>query len=132
MLAPTRPRVLVIDDEETIRELLAEFLALRGYEVAQAGTAVAGLTAARERSPDVVLLDLNLPGSMSGVEALRTLARSTPVIVVSGTQDAELARTTLQQGAFDYVTKPFNLGRVADVVGAAILHGGGSPPPRPC
>lgn len=132
MPARTRPRVLVIDDEETIRELLTEFLGLRGYEVAQAATAVAGLTEARERVPDVVLLDLNLPGSMSGVEALRMLARATPVIVVSGTQDIDLARATLAEGAFDYVTKPFNLGRVADVVGAAILHGGGTPPERAC
>ena len=128
MPAPAGSRVLVVDDEENIRELLTEFLGLRGYDVVQAATAVAALAAAREQSPDVVLLDLNLRGSISGVEALRTLVRSTHVIVVSGTQDTELARATLAEGAFDYVTKPFDLGRVADVVAAAILHGGGTPP----
>ena len=126
--APAGSRVLVVDDEENIRELLTEFLGLRGYDVVQAATAVAALAAAREQSPDVVLLDLNLRGSISGVETLRTLVRSTHVIVVSGTQDAELARATLAEGAFDYVTKPFDLGRVADVVAAAILHGRGTPP----
>jgi DNA-binding response OmpR family regulator len=126
--APVPPRVLVIDDEVTIRDLLTEFLALRGYEVAQAATAVAALAAQRERSFDVVLLDLHLPGAMSGVEVLRTLARSTRVVVLSGTQDTELARATLAEGAFDYVTKPFHLNRVAEVVGAAIAYGGGIPP----
>ncbi|MBI1737380.1 MAG: response regulator [Candidatus Rokubacteria bacterium] len=126
MPASARRRVLVIDDEETIRELLTEFLGLRGYEVRQAATAVAGLAEARERPPDVVLLDLHLPGTVSGVDALRALAQTTRVIVVSGTPDAELARTTLQLGAFDYITKPFNLGRVADLVGAAILQDGGA------
>ena len=127
---PPAPCVLVIDDEDSIREVLSDFLVSRGYQVVEAATAVGGLSVARERQPDVVLLDLNLPGAISGADALRALARTTPVVVVSGTQDAQLARDTLALGAFDYVTKPFDLDRVADVVAAAIVHGGGSGEPR--
>ena len=128
MPARDRPRALVIDDEESLRLLFSDFLSLRGYDVETAGTAVAGLAVARERPPSIILLDLNMPGVVSGAEAVAALARVAPVIVVSGTDDVELARDTLQQGAFDYVTKPFDLNHLATIMAAAITHRGGTPP----
>jgi DNA-binding response OmpR family regulator len=115
-----RPRVLIVEDEDAIREILIEFLQSQGYAGEGAGTAVAGMSAARERRPDVVLLDINLPGAVSGLDVVTTLARESPVIVISGTHDSELARAALRRGAFDYITKPFDLVRVAAVVASAV------------
>lgn len=70
-------RVLIIEDEEGIRRTLADFLTGCGLEVEEAADAVAGLAAARERPPSVVLLDLNLPG-LSGAEVIPVLARQAP------------------------------------------------------
>jgi DNA-binding NtrC family response regulator len=122
--APTRPRVLVIDDEAAIRDVLSEFLAMRGFDVEEAATAIGGLAAARQHRPAVILLDLQMPGVVSGAEAITTLARAAPVIVISGTDDVHLARNTLREGAFDYITKPFDLNRLATVIDIAIAHGG--------
>ena len=119
----TRLRVLVVDDEDRVRELVIDHLTLEGYDVEGANDATAGLTAARERRPAVVLLDLNLPGVASGFDLLGAFVHEAPVIVLSGMRDSDLARATLRQGAFDYVTKPFALSRLTAVVAAAITHG---------
>jgi DNA-binding response OmpR family regulator len=123
-----RPRVLVVEDEEAVRDLLVEYLEMRGFETEGAPTAVAGLAAMRERRPDLVVLDVHLPGAMSGVDAVGSFARDAAVVVVSGNEDADLARATLGRGAFDYVTKPFDLERFLGVIQAALLHRGTSPP----
>lgn len=120
--------MLVVDDEDPIRDLLVEYLALRGYDAEGAATAVAGLAVVRERPVDVVVLDVNLPGAMSGVDAVPNFARSAAVVVVSGTEDAELARATVRRGAFGYLTKPFGLDRLFTVLEAA-LRQRGTPPP---
>jgi DNA-binding NtrC family response regulator len=117
-----RSRILVVDDEDAIRELLTDYLTSEGYDVAAAGSAVAALAAARERRPDVILLDLNLQGAVSGVDVVGAFASEWPVVVISGTRDTDLARIALRAGAFDYITKPFDLRRVAAVLAAAIVH----------
>jgi DNA-binding response OmpR family regulator len=115
-------RVLIVEDEDALRELLTDYLTSEGYVVSSAANAVAGVAAAREDQPDVILLDLHLPGAVSGADILEVLAREWPIIVISGTRDVDLARVALQSGAFDYITKPFDLLRVAAVVAAAIVH----------
>jgi two-component system KDP operon response regulator KdpE len=112
--------VLVIDDETAIRQLLLDFLDSRGYDVEEASTTAAGLEAARLRPPSVVLIDLHLPGVVSSAAAVATLSRDVPVIVVTGTHDAKLAWDLLNQGAFDYITKPFDLNRLATLMDAAV------------
>jgi two-component system response regulator (stage 0 sporulation protein F) len=126
----TRPAgqrtVLVADDDPEIREMLEEFFVGKGYQVR---IAVDGVGAVREltgRAPDVVLLDIEMPG-LSGVDALPTLkalAPGTAVIMVSGTTDVEVARRTLAAGAFDYATKPVDLARLLESVETAIAMGG--------
>lgn len=124
MPARPRPRVLVIDDEDPIRDLLVEYLVMRGYDAEGAATAVAGLALMRERPADVVVLDVRLPGAMSGVEAVPSFAHQAAVVVVSGTEEAELASATMRRGAFGYVTKPFELERFLAVIEAALLQRG--------
>lgn len=123
MIAPPRPRILVVDDEAEIRDVLRETLAREGYEIVEAANAAAALAAVRDHRPHAVLLDLMMPGSISGQDIVAAISRDVPVIVITALTDVEIARRTLQEGAFDLVMKPFDLRRVADIVEAALAHG---------
>lgn len=117
-----RPTVLVVDDDPDIRDVLEDFLGSRGYAVRSAEGAASALREILHAGPDVVLLDIDLPG-LTGAEALpaiRALVPDTAVIMVSGTADVEVARRTLVLGAFDYVTKPIDLEHLAETLEAAV------------
>ena len=105
-----RRRLLVVEDDATLRQTLAFNLAREGYEVSVAADGEAALEAARGGRLDLILLDVMLPG-MSGVEVLRVLRGegvSTPVIILSAKGD-EIDRVVgLKVGADDYVAKPFS------------------------
>lgn len=101
-------RVLLVEDEHPLRRALAMNLAARGYDVVEADTAARGLTAVAVEEPDVILLDLGLPG-MDGFETLRALRPATraAVIVVSVMPGEKDKVRALDAGADDYVVKPF-------------------------
>jgi len=105
-----RRRLLVVEDDRTLRQALTFNLTREGYEVSTAADGEAALEAARSERLDLVLLDVMLPG-MSGMEILRVLRRdgvTTPVIILSAKGD-EIDRVVgLKLGADDYVTKPFS------------------------
>jgi len=105
-----RRRLLLVEDDPTLRQALAFNLTREGYEVSTAADGESALEAARSERLDLVLLDVMLPG-MSGVEVLRVLRRegvSTPVIILSAKGD-EIDRVVgLKIGADDYVAKPFS------------------------
>ena len=105
-----RRRVLVVEDDRTLRQALSFNLTKEGYDVTSAADGEAALQAARNDRPDVILLDVMLPG-MSGVEVVRVLRGegvSTPIIIVSAKGD-EIDRVVgLKVGADDYVAKPFS------------------------
>jgi two-component system alkaline phosphatase synthesis response regulator PhoP len=105
-----RRRLLLIEDDPTLRRALAFNLSREGYDVASAADGESGLEAARADRLDLILLDVMLPG-MSGIEVLRVLRRegiSTPVIILSAKGD-EIDRVVgLKVGADDYVAKPFS------------------------
>jgi two-component system alkaline phosphatase synthesis response regulator PhoP len=105
-----RRRILLVEDDPTLRQALSFNLTREGYEVAAAADGEAALEAARSDRLDLILLDVMLPG-MSGVEVLRVLRRegvSTPVIILSAKGD-EIDRVVgLKVGADDYVAKPFS------------------------
>jgi DNA-binding response OmpR family regulator len=105
-----RRRLLLVEDDATLRQALAFNLTREGYEVSSAPDGEAALDAARGGRLDLILLDVMLPG-MSGVEVLRVLRRegvNTPVIVLSAKGD-EIDRVVgLKIGADDYVAKPFS------------------------
>src|SRR3990170_4977643 len=98
--------ILVVDDEPTLRETLADALEADGYAVVQAGDGRAALERFRAHSPDLVLLDLMLP-ELSGLEVARQIrAESSVPIVMLTARDAELDKVVgLEMGADDYVTK---------------------------
>lgn len=103
-------RILVVDDEPQIRRALDVNLRTRGYEVDLAASGEAALVSAASNHPDVVLLDLGLPG-IDGIEVVRGLRGwSTVPIIVLSVRDAESDKVAaLDAGADDYVTKPFGM-----------------------
>ncbi|HEX9045559.1 MAG TPA: response regulator [Verrucomicrobiae bacterium] len=103
-----RGQVLVVDDNPDIQAVFGLALEQRGYQVLPALSGQQALTAVGENSPDIVLLDLNLP-DMNGIyllEQLRSLRPNLPVIVVSGSSLIFDAITTMKMGACDYIVKP--------------------------
>ena len=103
-------KILVVDDEPTIRETVAYNLENAGYEVITAGDGPVALEAARTQSPDLVILDIMLPG-MDGFEVCRILRKemTTPVLMLTA-RDDEIDRVVgLEVGADDYLTKPFSM-----------------------
>lgn len=103
--------ILVVDDESDVRDLLSKFLTRRGYEVVTAGDGEAAIEAIQEGHPDIVLLDIRLPklDGLSVLQRLRDLSENVAIITMSGNADEETARKSLELGAADFITKPFNL-----------------------
>jgi DNA-binding response OmpR family regulator len=103
-----RRRILVVDDEPTIREVVSEYLEVEGFEVMRAATGLEALNLAAARPPDLVVLDVMLPG-IDGIEVCRRLraASAVPILMLTAlTQEAD-ALAGFGVGADDYVTKPF-------------------------
>ena len=103
--------VLVVDDDRTVRETLAEFFATLGYAARTAASASEGRQAAAEHAPDVVLVDLRLPDA-SGLLLLEALRADDPelgVIMLTGHADVPTAVRAMQQGALDFLEKPVDL-----------------------
>lgn len=108
-----QPTVLVIDDEAPIRDNLVRFLRLEGYQVIDAADGAAGLAAALQCMPDLILCDVMMP-RMNGFEVLAHLQatpthRHIPLIFLSASAEPEKLQEGLGMGARSYVTKPFNL-----------------------
>ncbi len=104
------PKILVVEDELTLRETLAYNLSRQGYEISTAADGPAALEVARRERPDLVILDIMLPG-LDGFEVCRILRRETNVpIIMLTARDEEVDKVVgLEVGADDYVTKPFSM-----------------------
>jgi two-component system nitrogen regulation response regulator NtrX len=109
-----KSRILVIDDEAAIRDSLRMTLEYEGYEFVGAATGQEGLALAERDTPDLVILDVKMPG-MDGIEVLdrlRSLNETLPVVVVSGHGTIGTAVEATKKGAFDFIEKPFASERV--------------------
>ncbi|MGA9333853.1 MAG: response regulator [Rudaea sp.] len=109
-------RVLIIDDSPTIVAMLRKLLRQNGYDTIEAGDAERGLELARSEKPDLIFLDIVLPG-MNGFAALRQLRRDpitvrTPVIMISGNEQATEQFYAQRIGADDFMKKPFSRSEV--------------------
>jgi len=133
MGAPEKPaKILVIDDEAQIRRALGSILSTRGYDVIFASDGAKGLELAVEQNPDLVVLDLAMPG-MGGLEVCRELRAwyAAPILVLSvrGSDADKVA--ALDTGADDYVTKPFSAGELLARVRALLRRASGQAASRP-
>jgi len=113
--------ILVVDDEPQIRRVMRMALASQGFEVIEARSGEEGLEKFRERLPDLVLLDLNMPG-IGGLETCRRirLGSEVPIIVLTVRSKEEEKVEALDAGADDYVTKPFGMKELLARIRAAI------------
>ncbi|MBQ7522951.1 MAG: response regulator transcription factor [Oscillospiraceae bacterium] len=104
-------KVLIVEDEQAIVEILNFNLQKEGYETAQALDGLEGLNAARELDPDLILLDVMLPG-MNGFDICRTLreeGRTVPILMLTAREEEADKVLGLETGADDYITKPFSM-----------------------
>lgn len=116
--------VLIVDDEEDIRDLISGILGDEGYATRTAGDSDSALAAVRARRPQLVVLDIWLQGSkQDGIEVLETLKREQPelpVVMISGHGTIETAVASIRKGAYDFIEKPFKADRLLHVVERAL------------
>jgi two-component system alkaline phosphatase synthesis response regulator PhoP len=130
----SKVKILVIDDEEAIINLVTSYLRPEGYEIYTAADGVSGLQVFRAFNPDLILLDIMLPG-MDGIELLSQIRRESDTYVIMLTAKSEEIDKIvgLSIGADDYVTKPFSPRELVARIKAAVRrmsNGGGSPDVR--
>jgi DNA-binding response OmpR family regulator len=116
-------KILVVDDEIEACDALKEFLEAKGYEVYTAQDGKTALDMLREFRPQLVLLDMIMPG-MHGIEVLQEIKKIDPkigVIMVTVVTNETQAKKALQFGAYDYITKPVDLNYLDTVVMVKIL-----------
>ena len=119
-----QPRILIIEDERGLTQTLNWFFNKEGYEVTVSGDGAEGLRKAQTGLPDVVLLDLNLPG-MNGLDVCRELragerTRDIPIIILTAKSEEADQLVGFSLGADDYVTKPFGMDELLARIRAAL------------
>lgn len=123
--APSKKRILVVDDHASARQSVADVLGCAGYEVAMCGSAVEALNYLGENSVDVVVTDLQMPG-MTGLEFIEEIGRRRlPLQVLMITAHASVATAVeaMRLGAFDYLEKPFDVEKLEQAVSRAVSRG---------
>jgi DNA-binding NtrC family response regulator len=128
-------QVVIIDDEAAIMELMSKLCKAAGHTVTGCTTGVDGIAAIKAQKPDVVIVDLRI-GDVNGLDLVsmcREQFPKTAVIMVTGHGSVETAVEAMRLGAFDYLTKPFDLGDLIKTVNHALQSGDseGSPTPAP-
>ncbi len=106
--ARSKGLVLIADDDASLRNVMSRALTRSGYEVLQAEDGERAVQVCREHRPDIVLLDIYMPGK-NGLKVLEELAGEMPrtgFVILTGNEDEETARACLKMGAFDYIPKP--------------------------
>ena len=116
-------RILIIDDENPIRKMLKIALKAHGYEIAEAINGNDGLSQAAIFSPDLIILDLGLP-DLDGIEVMQTLREwsQVPVFIISAREHANEKIRAFDNGADDYITKPFSMGELLARIRVALRH----------
>ncbi len=124
--------ILIVDDETKIVQICRDYLTAAGFEVMHAGTGPLGLAAARRDRPDLIVLDLMLPG-MDGLDVCRclrqdALLKDIPIIMLTARVEETDKLVGLELGADDYITKPFSPRELVARVRAVLRRAGGEPP----
>src|ERR1700749_1492230 len=122
-LPQTTAEILIVDDEEDIRDLIAGILKDEGYDTRVAGDGDAAVAAVRSRTPQLVILDIWLQGSkLDRIQVLEVLKRECPdlpVVMISGHGTVETAVASIKKGAYDFIEKPFKADRLIHVASRA-------------
>ncbi len=123
---PARGRILLADDDASVARILEVALRLDGYELVHAETGTDAVRLAYQYPFDLILLDHRMPG-LDGIAACRALraasqTRNTPIVMLTGSADAETARAGFAEGVDDYITKPFRVAQVRARVRAWLMR----------
>ena len=113
-----RPRVLVVDDEKFIRDIIADFLGMEGYIVRTAEDGTSAVTELERARYDMVISDLKMP-KMGGLDLLKEVARTHPdtlTVIMTGFGTVETAIDAMKRGAYDYILKPFKVEEIVHIV----------------
>jgi DNA-binding NtrC family response regulator len=113
-----RPRVLVVDDEKFIRDIIADFLGMEGYIVRTAEDGTSAVSELERARYDMVISDLKMP-KMGGLDLLREVTRAHPetlTVIMTGFGTVETAIDAMKRGAYDYILKPFKVEEVVHIV----------------
>jgi DNA-binding NtrC family response regulator len=122
MSTNSKPRVLVVDDEQFVRELLQDFFDKMEFQVVAAADGDAGIAACRRERFDAALVDLKMPGK-GGIEVLTIISEldpAMPVIVMTGYPTIDSSIEAIRKGAYDYIIKPFKLQELKELIDRAI------------
>jgi two-component system response regulator PilR (NtrC family) len=125
-MTPGAAEILVVEDDAVMRVTLADILEEQGYQVIGCQSGIEGAQLIKQSPPDVVIADLRLP-DLNGLQLLETLKEIKPeaaFILITGHASLETAVAALNDGAFAYVTKPFNIDEVCTEVDPEIRTGG--------
>lgn len=107
----SKPRILVVDDEERFRTTMGKLLAVRGFDVETVGSGKEALEELRKGSFDVIVLDVRMP-EMGGIEALKEIKRLNPnveVIILTGHASVDVAVEIMKLGGYEYLLKPCSI-----------------------
>ena len=118
-------RILIIDDDDQLRKSFEKLLSEEGYMVESAPSGEAGLKLVHEKAPDLVILDMRLPG-MNGLETFQSIHEvepKLPVVIMTAYGTTETAIEATKIGAFDYILKPFDIPDMLDIIGQALEAG---------
>ena len=121
-----KPKILIIDDDTSLRRVLEYNLLEAGYAVAAAASGEEGLHLFTEVSPSLVITDMNMPG-MSGMDVLKSIKERSPetlVIMITAFGSVDIAVEAMKAGAYDYITKPFNRDELRLIVAKALQFSG--------
>lgn len=123
-----KKKILVVDDEPQLLEMIQMFLEIKGFEVIAANNGPEGLTKATAKKPGLILLDIMMP-NMDGLEVLRKLkddaeTKNIPVVMLTGKSESKFMFRTQELGAVDYIIKPFDSKELLAVVNKYCVKAG--------
>src|SRR5947209_4413977 len=121
---PVDRLIYVVDDDDAIRTLLATYLQDEGFHVLEGTSGGEVLPTVQKESPDVVLMDLRMPdqSGMQALESVHSHAPDIPVVIMTAYNSSSAAIQAIQQGAYDYIAKPFDLAEVLHAIRRALEH----------
>jgi DNA-binding NtrC family response regulator len=122
-LSKQKKTILVVEDDKEVLDLLSQILSGMGYAPMKAGSGGQALRIAPRMRPDLVILDLNLPdcNGMEVLHQLKAMDEAIQVIILTGYGSREAVRRAMEIGAFDFLTKPFEVHEICSVVQEALI-----------
>jgi len=117
-------RILIVDDEQDVCDMLEKFLTIKGYEVSTALSGEDALALVKEERPHIVLLDIRMP-EMDGLECLESIKeidKEIGVIMITAIKQEEVGKKAMELGAYDYITKPLSLQYLQDCLMVKLLQ----------